>query len=1560
MKSKIIIFCLILCLIFSISTVSATELNETDNQAISISQENTLGITQDNVSNTLGVYSNDEEVLTAGNSDSGSVLKATNDDTTGSFADLENLIKLSSGTIILQQNYEYKGTTDTKGITIDKSITIDGNGYTINGNSQSYAFKVTQDNVTIKNINIINGYSAHYNTESYAGAVYWLGDNGKLINTNISKCTINTGDYATSGGIAWWGANGEITQVDITSCRDSSGDRRGAALSCAGLNLKISNLNIHDNYNMGGYACVAVLGSSSNVSFYNSNFTNCFSGGYGVVFYEATSGLSFEKCNFDDTRGNLIFCRNSDITYTDCNFYCHNKYFSLQALHYATFKNCTFHQFTRISDSTTNSVSNRMRDNSYINCTFIECNQIYLPYSDSVDSYINVTFINCTNMFTYYPTTGVGYVIIENCTFDNSTTGNTVIHIKNGQKNIIINNKFINIPESINYDITIDNGAGSFINNTGARILNQGNNISYLKELYVNETGTGNGSSWSNACNLTFALTNIVKDGTIHVKKGTYDLKESTYNINFILDNENNVIITNGSLLIKNSYNIKNLIFKNLTNYIWMGFYTTITNCTFNNITFTPIYLSYTTKVYNLTFKHVNTTGDLFTHYTHGLNSLTVDGVNITDSKFGYFITSKVGCNSIFKNINITRSSLTGLYAILNSQVYKDINNLEFSNINISNSNITLHIYSNSKPIMTRKVIFNNIVINNTNNTGYAHLFNGVYNAEFNGIKLININNSRKDIYAFRYDSAYGGASYKNIEIVNFTNSLDYLVFDNGVDLDGFILNNVTSGSFFSGDFSDVTLSGLIFIDTNFTSNKIMTLNQGSKIISSTFDNYTGHILVNGSGVKIQDSEFKNGNNSLLNGSAFEVLGTGSYFTLENVNFTSNTGLYGGAVYVHNGANRIVLRNVNFTDNNATGTELDPEYTYGTNNSMGGAVKFEHVVGSGYVVTIDDFTNSTVNHTSRYYNNIAGNLTSLVGDYVYVVLDYPNWRAPGATANSTGNARSRQNAGTFETAFSIAGDGCTIIFVNQSETYDYSTLYGAQRSDMLMPDNIPGFVMSDNLVFLGNNTTLKHIRFHVPDYITGLTAYNITYADNPKGAVIVDGENVLFKNCAFIDNGGDSAGYGAAILVNGNNTSILDCNFTGNRAYNASAGFGGALYINASNIQVSNSLFTNNSVADNGGHIYINNGQNITIIDSVFVNASQLIYGVNSGSGVVVQGSVISVVNNTFVNNTAGVGSALSVIGDIALVNILDNNFTSNNADNGALYLSFTNSLAASNSISGNIFSNNSGVNGGALFVDAMAMRGLTMNNNYTGNNATRGGAVFVNASGITLSNDLFKANNATEGGALYVNASNVVVNDAEFIGNNATFGGAAYVNVNGTVFNDCNFTGNVANVTDVSFGSAVYVADYTDVTIKNSYFNRNYVAGEYAGNRADISYDGILPTISSDIFLGSDPYQQYAHNRSSVKIWYNMVYVSMEDRGQGYSNATATTMTKALDGILPGGVIVICDEDYMFTSETFEQLRNANLTNVTIVGLDSKSGIKRNTSISSEYLFILILYIHQ
>lgn len=111
-----------------------------------------------------------------------------NSNVTSDFDDLAIQVNNTpeGGSLILDKDYEYINGTN-KGIVISKAITIDGAGHTLDGNKLSRMFNVTADNVTIKNINFINGNAfGRYGGIAGGGAIYWSGANGFIEGCNFT------------------------------------------------------------------------------------------------------------------------------------------------------------------------------------------------------------------------------------------------------------------------------------------------------------------------------------------------------------------------------------------------------------------------------------------------------------------------------------------------------------------------------------------------------------------------------------------------------------------------------------------------------------------------------------------------------------------------------------------------------------------------------------------------------------------------------------------------------------------------------------------------------------------------------------------------------------------------------------------------------------------------------------------------------------------------------------------------------------------------------------------------------------------------------------------------------------------------------------------------------------------------------------------------------------------------------------------------------------------------------------------------------------------------------
>ena len=106
------------------------------------------------------------------------------------FNQLNEDINLTDDNTTLYLEKDYKQSDDIVNITINKSITIDGKGHSLDADKKGRIFKIEADNVTLMNINFINGKALglYHNLSGIGGgAIYWSGNNGKLINCTFKN-----------------------------------------------------------------------------------------------------------------------------------------------------------------------------------------------------------------------------------------------------------------------------------------------------------------------------------------------------------------------------------------------------------------------------------------------------------------------------------------------------------------------------------------------------------------------------------------------------------------------------------------------------------------------------------------------------------------------------------------------------------------------------------------------------------------------------------------------------------------------------------------------------------------------------------------------------------------------------------------------------------------------------------------------------------------------------------------------------------------------------------------------------------------------------------------------------------------------------------------------------------------------------------------------------------------------------------------------------------------------------------------------------------------------------
>ena len=211
----------------------------------------------------------------------------------GTFKALEKLIKNTPDMSVLNLTKDYIYVSGSNnGILINKSIIIDGQGHTLDGNDLSRVFYVVSDNVTIRNINFINGQN-----EGDGGTIYWNGYNGTLFNCSFVNCSIKNSNLRGGGAIYWNSSNGSLFNSSFINCfvKDSL---------------------------WGG----AIYWEGDNSSIYNCNFINCSANTGGAINWHSNyctlSNCTFINCSASSTAGaiNHLFIDKQDCNILNCSF----------------------------------------------------------------------------------------------------------------------------------------------------------------------------------------------------------------------------------------------------------------------------------------------------------------------------------------------------------------------------------------------------------------------------------------------------------------------------------------------------------------------------------------------------------------------------------------------------------------------------------------------------------------------------------------------------------------------------------------------------------------------------------------------------------------------------------------------------------------------------------------------------------------------------------------------------------------------------------------------------------------------------------------------------------------------------------------------------------------------------------------------------------------------------------------------------------------------------------------------------------------------------------------
>ena len=701
----------------------------------------------------------------------------------------------------------------------------------------------------------------------------------------------------------------------------------------------------------------------------------------------------------------------------------------------------------------------------------------------------------------------------------------------------------------------------------------------------------------------------------------------------------------------------------------------------------------------------------------------------------------------------------------------------------------------------------------------------------------------------------------------------------------------------------------------------------------------------------IKDCNFIN--DSGCNGGAISSgssIRTGN-MTIENCKFINNTANDYGIISFWFGINQLNIIGCDFINNGVVGGERTHAYV-----RTGGGVIFCGAVTNGAKINVknSNFINSTASQANGGVFYLASDQSSESYTKFSYSLDLDNCSFINNSAGYYGGViygSPINHHKTFDVRHIFAYDlniqnNCK--FINNTAGACGGAIYIASptvsntqyrnnswmdlklkiKSDCLFENNSAGGGFGGAI---GIGTPLR---------LPGSPYYVYSYSSNNNFNITVD----ISDNCSFVGNKVGNAGQytnlggGGALYIHSHaNVTIDDCSFI-NNTHNAAASTGGGAislgnaYRSNSNtenlfttyLNITNTDFEGNSVTGNGnggGAVYIAS----TNLEGVFENLTFNDNFINSNTGSAIHFTGNS--NNTFKNITFENNEANDMYssywrnypsgGAVSFSNNTNStfencNFTGNSANSdyygggGAVY--FESSKGNGTSTFTNVnFVNNTGKNGGAVYVGDDWENITFEDSNFTQNTGYVGGSIYLTNSSVNLVNDSFESNNANKsGGAIYNNQGFVNVTGSSFDNNNANkSGGAIYFYENSTgEIHSSNFTNNSASN---FYGGGVFVGIGSETVISDSNFvNNSAVKGSAINYQAESGVYGENQIINSTfinntansanlivslnsftnkieiIYIGGD------NSINAIKSYYELVYdnVTYYKYGEGFVNS--------------------------------------------------------------------------
>ncbi|WP_295112191.1 Ig-like domain repeat protein [uncultured Methanobrevibacter sp.] len=1278
----------------------------------------------------------------------------------GTFSQLNDIVTNDSipsgGVISLNSSYKYSDTdSGINGISIGKSITINGNGYTLDASSRSSIFNILgNSHVILKNLTFVNGYGDDggainvgagssielidciflNNTATNNGGAVFINSDSLTSDSLIKSSTFKDNTAANGGSIYVMSSTLNISASEFT---DNIAKSCGGSLFVDGI-LHIIQTAFEGNRAYSGGAIYLNDTSKTNSTIENSKFNNCNATVDGGAVYISADNvhaknLIFENNVAGDDGGAIYWEGNTGVIY---NVTCrNNKGISIDKPDGTTSSTrggsiCLTGSNVILSDSKFTSSSAYMDDNK--NYSKVDGGALFITGNDVVVSgttfdacnatnnggavYVignNTSIINCDFKDCIGRDAGALYISGINCNLSNSTFTDNVAYDDGGaiywegDYGYMYNLTCVNNKGVSGYDPL----EGEYSNSKGGTICLTGSNVTLDISSFTQSSAKADGGAL------------FITGSDVKVMHSDFDDCIST-------DNHGGAI------------------------YI-IGNRTSVSSCTFDNC-------------------HVNNQ-DVDNH-RGGAIFVEGNSAHISDSSFTHTHALIGGAISIEGDDTIVDNSIFS-----NNNAIGPLGG-SGGTINVQGAGTTV---SNSKFLQGTAVNYggalsiwgpNTTIVNSTFDQSKTTLYNG--GAVFvNGENTTISNSNFTKCTSLGDQYARGGAidvqgENANIKDCNFDDCDSHfggVIHVSGTD--AFIGNSNFKGS-------DAYSGGAIFVEGN------NTVISKSNFTDSVATNYGGTIYVSGANANISECNFNKTVVKNYNGGAIYIEGENT--NIEKSNFTSAEALnknnhgWGGAIYIQ-GVNAVIDES-NFNDCKAF--------------EGGGAI---YSYGNGARIEDSTFNSSTAKYGGAIYltswgalvtrSNISNCVADQNGGGIYV--------AEGSIQISESNFDECTVKGTG------ASNGGGAIYINGLDThisasnFTHNTVPSAARGGSI-------FIKGERTIIEGSEFVRGSANNGGEIYIEGANAIvdTSTFINGSSrvsgGSIYIKGDEATVRSSSF-DNI-SSVNNGGAIFVDGKQTDILSSSF-----YNCTVGSrfnGGAIYIDDIGTTVAYSNFTQ-SRANEGGAIYIR-GVNTTI---TYCNLDHNV--ANSAGAIKVFGddTILSNCNFTYNHVTSSTGGALDIGG--ANVSVYYSWFDHNEAitEGGAI-----NWLGGhgDDSIIGSTFTNNvangASRGGGAIYWTQgipIASGGLIKDCIFINNTAAakHGGAIdWYQALDSLIENCLFINNTAnSDGGALYTgdqggNSVNLTIIYCQFYNNTAGKYGGAIANqmANSYIFNNT-FDGNKA-----------------------------------------------------------------------------------------------------------------------------------------------------------------------